>query len=212
MRMAKGEKLVKKWECRDEGENSNGSTVITVTNRRVATERVCTVGTENDILTQEIMIESVKGVSYARQKSQQEGRADNGKLGSAIVKLVVAVLLMIFLKDILPEEMSIIGTIAPIVFFVWAAIDFIMYFVSKTPAISSAAYRIIIYTDATCAVGLIGDVVIGGLEAAVPQLNEFTGKMESTYVTMTVPVTFEVAKEVSETIGALLVLAQNTQA
>ncbi len=212
MRMAQGEKLVKKWECCDEGKKSNGSTVITVTNRRVATERVNTVGTEDDMFIQEVMLDSVKGVSYTSQKTQTEGTADGGKLVSAIIKLIVAVVLLIFLKDILPEGMSIIGTIAPILVFVMAAIDFIIYFASKTPAVSNAAYRIIIYTDATCTVGLVGDVSVGGMEAFPLKMNEWSGKMESTALSIDIPVTYEVAKEAAETIGALLVLAQGMEA
>lgn len=212
MRMAQGEKLVKRWECRDEGEDSNGSTVITVTNRRVTTESVRTVGLEDDRFIQEVMLDSVKGVSYGSSKTQQDGKADAGKLGSAIFKLIVGVLLLIFLKNILPEGMSILGTLAPIFFFVLAVIDFITYFATMTPATSNSTYRIIIYTDATCTVGLVGEVSIGGMEAFPAKMNEFSGKMESSALSIDVPVTYEVAKEVSETIGALLVLAQGTQA
>ncbi len=187
MRMAQGEKLVKKWECRDQGEKSNGSTVITVTNRRVATERVHTVGTQTDKFSQEILLDSVKGVSYSNQKRI--------KINWWIVAgIVVGILLFIILgaefeNNYMSERVAIhfAGLIPSIVLIVIGLVKQKNLFVVETDC------RIIIYTDATCTFNMVGELSFGVRAVAADGAKVF------------IPVSYEVAQDVAETIGSYLV-------
>lgn len=190
MRMAQGEKLVKKWECRDEGEKSSGSTVITVTDRRVATERVSTVGTQTDKFSQEILLDSVKGVSYANQKRTKI----NWWVAAGIL---VGILLFIILyaefeNNYLEERIAIhfAGLVPSIVLIAIGLVKQKNLFVIETDC------RIIIYTDATCTFNMVGELSFGVRAVATDGAKVF------------IPVSYEVAQDVAETIGAYLVEAK----
>ena len=190
MRMAQGEKLVKKWECCDEGENSNGSTVITVTNRRVATERVSTVGTQTDKFSQEILLDSVKGISYSNQKRI---KINWWVVAGIVLGILLSIILGIeFENNYMSERIAIhfAGLVPSIALIVIGLVKQKKLFTVETDC------RIVMYTDAICTFNMVGELSFGIKAVATDGAKVF------------IPVSYEVAQDVAETIGAYLVEAK----
>ncbi len=208
MRMAQGEKLIKKWECQDT--SGCGKTIITVTDRRVATERSLKVGNNGNAVGQEVMLNSVRGVTCANARKGNESSGMNGWIVGAIVIAIISLLpkLLLALTDFLisnadpfdpgvPEDvLEIFNTVFWVGIAIAAVLLIIGLFSNKKEA-DTVLYNVVLYTNATCSLNAVGIIKVGAKNA-----NSGT---ESAY---TIPVSYEVAKEMAETIGALLVLAR----
>lgn len=189
MKMAQGEKVVKKWECRDEGENANGSTVITVTNRRVATERVSTVGEQTDKISQEILLDSVKGVAYTNHKKV---KINWWVFAGILLGVVISLILYPELENNYTSE-RVSGHIAGLI----PSIVLVVIGLTKQKQLYAVEteYRVVIYTDATCSLNMVGELSLGAVASAGG------GKVF-------IPVSYEVAQDIAETIGSYLVEAK----
>lgn len=189
MKMAQGEKLVKKWECSDQSGKENGVTAITLTDKRIATERVSTVGEQTDKFSQEILLDSVKGVAYTNHKKVKIN-------WWVFAGILLGIVLFIILADefehnYMSERVAIhiAGLIPSIVLVVIGLTKQKQLYAVETE------YRVVIYTDATCSLNMVGELSLGAVASAGG------GKVF-------IPVSYETAQEITETIGAYLVEAK----
>ena len=190
MKMAQDEKLVKKWESQDGSENASGVTTITLTDRRIVTERVNTVGEQTDKNSQEIFLDNVKGVAYSNQKRI---KINWWIIAGIVLGLALFFILLVEFENNYMEE-RIAAHIAGLI----PSAILIVIGLKKQKSLFGVetSYRIILYTDATCTFNVVGELSFGATST------NFGGEK------ILVPVSYEVAQEICEEIGAYLVMAK----